>query len=874
MSFWGNDTKRKAEPAPARKRTQPKGYIPIESLNKLGCSVCPRDKDKDLRSPKMAPTGSALPLIYLLGTGPNEEEDYQGKHWVGTAGNEIQRMFSGRFFSDDVRSGHITQCMPAIGGPGHPEVQEIECCRGRVERDIEASRPIVVVGVGDEPLHWATGLPRNALTFRGQLIATKIGRHSCWYYPIIYPNYLAKDREQRRSRKSEYQLALEHDIAWIEQAVEDGLEPPVVYEAPYDTGIIQITGQEPNDMVRLEDALHEMLGQPVGFDIETNCLRPYMHEAPLILTAALGTFDKTYAFVVDHPDGWGTETRMRRARGLLGEWIAQSGRKRCHNVAFEQEWSAFFYGNELLRLTEWDDTMAMAHVCDARKGTKSLDTQTRIHFGFFLKQQSRVDVSATDWWLKFPLKDILRYNGLDSKWAHKLAEVRRPVLCDDPRLDQLYEDYVRLAPTLVLTTARGMPVDFEYAEKMVVDINARCVAVEAKLRKLPELRAYERRFGTFNITNDHDVLKLMRDILERPEVERMDKKTQTLKETTDEEALLSMPADEVPSAKLILDHRGLRRNETTYLGPLVRREVTGPDGLLHYEFGSLHTVTSRLDSAAHNWPKHKFREVRGAIAADEGWWLVACDYGQIEFRVCGMLSGDENIIKYSWTSYDVHKYWAERLLKLYPRIVDWVVAEFEVDWDESGIKTLRQVMKNQWVFPALFGSSLKSRAGNCHMPLETAEEMDSEFWDEFRGHKAWQGELLKSYDKYLYVETLGGWRRAGPMTLNEAINAPIQGTAREIFVAGMNAVSERAQREDNVELQPIFNGHDDLTYRISDAKLESNVAIIAEEMCKPRFSYINVPLIVEVSVGARWHQLKEIAKYSSEDLYGLYNPFK
>lgn len=872
MSFFYADLKREVKQGrPSRGRPR-QGHIPIESLNKMGCSVCPRDKDKTLLTPKMAPSGSRGPLIYLLGTGPNEEEDSNGIHWSGNAGRAITSKFTPGFFKRSIRSNHITQCMPAIGGPGHPDVVEIECCRGRVVPDIEESKPLVVVGVGDEPLHWATGLPRSALTFRGTLIATKIGKHVCWYYPVLYPNYI---RGKQRRGKSEYELTLEHDLANIEDMVERGLEPPTVYDAPYDSGIELITGQEGGDLVRLEQIFHRLIaeGGDLGLDLETNGIKPYKLGEPKIWTAAVGTFDKTYAFSIDHPDGWGTETRQRRVKGAFGEFLLQSGRKRCHNVAFEQEWLAFEYGDSLLRLTEWEDTMAMAYVSDPRKGTKSLDTQCRVHLGFFLKDQSPVDVSQTDWINKFTIKQTLRYNALDAKWCYKLADVRLEEIKKDKRLNNLYENRMRLAPTLVLTTARGMPVDFEYANKVVEVINTKCDQVEVKLRSTPEVKAFTSRFGTFSITNDHHVLKLMKDVLRRPEIEQVDWSGK-ISTSCDEKTLLSMPTAEVPSAKLILDHRQLRRNETTYLGPLIEGKMTGPDGIIHAEYNGLHTATNRLSSEMHNWPKHKNREVRGAIAAGEGQWLLACDYGQIEFRVCGILSGDENITKYSWTGYDVHGYWASRMLDEHGSIKDWIVEEFNVDWDEKGLKTLRQVAKNEWVFPQLFGATAQSCANNCHLPMDVAEYLVKEFWDEFRGHKLWQERLLKNYAKYLYVETMGGWRRSGPMTLNEAINAPIQGTAAEIVLEAMNALSERSQIEDDVELHPAFNGHDDLTFVVSDKNLTSKISTISHEMCKPRFDYINVPLIVEVSVGERWHQLKEIAKYSSVDLFNLKNPYQ
>ena len=870
--FFNNLRKEARVDKPRPRSARGGGHIPIEALGKLGCSVCPRD-GRRLTTPKMAPSGAEHPLLYLLGNNPTHEEDESGVNWSGIAARAVMSKIPRGFAGRHVRVGNIVQCAPEGAEEERaPGPHEQECCRPRVVSDIERSRPAVVVGMGDEALHWATGLPRSALTFRGTPIAARFGSHECWYVPIIYPNYT---KGKARQRVSEYELAVGHDVLAAVALAESGRAAPTTHRAPYDTGIACITGREQGDMARLEGALHSLVssGLPHGFDIETNGLRPYQLTDPRIWTAAVGTFGGVVAFSVEHEDGWGTETRIRRVRGMLGDYIAQSGRKRCHNVAFEQEWSAYFYGNGILRRTEWEDTMAMAHALDERKGTKSLDVQVRARFGFFLKAQSRVDVSLPDWARRFKLEEILRYNGLDSKWTDRLADELLSDLCGDPRAMALYGRFERTAPTLVLMSARGLPADLGYARGITADMDARIAAVEERGSRTPELREYARRVGRFEWTNPDHALALMRDICGRDEVAR-DQRDGTVKWTSDEEALESIPRSEVPSAALIVEHRGLTRNKTTYLGPLLEGKMTGPDGMLHWDYSQLHTITGRLNSTAHNWPKHKHREVRGVVFAPPGHWIVAADYGQIEFRVAGMLSGDDNIIKYSWTGYDVHGYWAQRIVDEYPRVKDRIVAEYEIDWDEKGLKTLRQEAKNGWVFPQLFGSTTESCAGRMGIPDDVASVLGREFWDEFKGARRWQLRTIAGYEKNLYVETLGGFRRRGPTTVNELVNMPIQGTAFEIVAAGMNAISERSELEGDESLHPAFNGHDDLSFVLPDDGLEARIAIIAEEMCRPRFDYVNVPLIVEVSVGPRWHRLEEVARYSSEVLFNLRNPYK
>lgn len=841
----------------------------------MGCSVCPRDKDESLRSPKMEPSGTTKPLIYLLGTSPSRDDDEENMHWSDKAGEVIYNKFGKSWMERDVRSNYITQCR------GEENAAAVECCRRRVEADIEKTRPPVIVGVGDAPLRWAVpGLPNSAsttLVHRGQLFPVRIGSHTCWYFPILYPNFAFK----KGGRKSEYEVTLEHDIERIKAFASDCAVPegpaPRVYGKPYDEGIEIITGQEPGDMQRLEKALQVLAKEPRGgIDVETSGLRVYMLRDPLLLTAAVGTFEHTVAFTLDHPEGWGTEAQRKRAHSLFLEFLMSSGRKAAHNLAMEMEWLSFFYGNEVLRRTEWADTMAMCHTMDERAGTKSLEVQTIRRFGFNLKAQSNIDVRRPKWWLEYPLRDILRYNGMDTKWTDLLARELEPEIDAEPAYRREYDRKVRTASTLVMMENLGMPMDMGFAKRMEEELCEELAEAEEKIRKTPEVRTYSQRYGTFQPTNNDQVLKLMRDVCERDEVIVRERDGSKKGESTSEEILATIPANEVPSASLILEHRGISKLLSTYIDPVVSKRIICFDGLLRSKYGSMVAETGRFNSEdpnIQNWPKRKHKKVRGIIAAPQGQWMVACDYGQIEFRVVGMASEDANLVKYCWTGYDVHKYWAERMVKEYPAIKDYIVEAFGVDWDEKGLKTLRQESKNGWVFPQLFGSSVRSCAEQLHIPLEIMEDLSHEFWDEFRGVKKWQGAVVESYAKKGYVETLDGRRRRGAMSLNQIINHPIQGTALTIVCAGMNALSERAEAEDNPEAHPRFNGHDDLSFFMRDASLERNIPIIVEEMCKPRFDFINVPLIVEVSVGPRWNELEEIKVVRSNELFNIPNPY-
>jgi len=865
MGFYFNSTRDEVAKKPAKAKTLKRDRIPIQSLQSMGCSVCPRNADATkLAHPKMEATGVKRPSVYLLGTNPNEADDEAGEHWAGKMGDELYDKFGKAFMRNEVRSGYVTQCR------GDQTLIEIECCRLRVVADIEATKPLVVVGIGDIPLNWATGITGGAFVHRGTMVPVRIGTHTCWYYSLAFPAYMGKNR----FGTSEHELVSRNDINFIKDWVRVPTTPHVV-TGPYDQGVELITGQEPGDMQRLEDAFHELAkAKNSAVDVETNGLRPHFMSNPHIWTVAVGTFNRTVAFPVDHPEGWGTQARQKRVMGLLGDYLMESGRKAAHHLAMELEWFNYFLGADVLRRTEWDDTMAIGHTLDERPGTKSLGHQTLITFGFDIKKQSNLEVTRL---LDYPLTQVLRYNGMDTKWTDGLRAAKMPLVEANPKYLAEYNRKVRLAPTLVLTSAKGLPVDFKYAKQQGHQLEERLSKLSAQIQRCPEVKQYTTQFGTFSPTNPDHVLDLMRKVCERSEVRVEDPRTKAVTWTSGEDALSKIPPQEVPSAPLVLEHRGVAKLLSTYVQPILDRKIVCPDGYVRPTYGSMVAVTGRLnaeDPNIQNWPSRKSREIRGIICSLRNGGLMAMDYGQIEFRVVGMASEDPAIVKACWTGYDVHKHWAERLIDIYPQQKDYIVEAFSLDWDEKGLKTLRQEMKNMWVFPQLFGSSLRGCCDNLHLPDWVGQELYDEFWDEFSATKVWQDKLIKGYERNLYVETLGGRRRRGAMTKNELINMPIQGTAADIVLEAMCAVSELSYERDDPELQPALNVHDDLTFLVSDQTMTAKMDTIATEMCRHRFNYINVPLVVEAKIGVAWHELEEVKVYRSNELFKLKNPYQ
>ena len=236
--------------------------------------------------------------------------------------------------------------------------------------------------------------------------------------------------------------------------------------------------------------------------------------------------------------------------------------------------------------------------------------------------------------------------------------------------------------------------------------------------------------------------------------------------------------------------------------------------------------------------------------------VLTFDYGQIEARVIAAATKDKNFTKALWENYDVHMEWAERIAHDYP---DRIGGEQNLT-DKEVMKTFRTDIKNQWTFPLFFGSKLESAAGYLNIPMSVLRKHYREFWKEFEGVAAWQEQQLKFYREHGYVECLTGRRRRGPLTTNQILNAPIQGSAAEIVLDAMSRLSET----NDVELQPEFQIHDDFTFlRVPEERCDVIAEKVLDIMLVVPFDWMDVPVTVELSYGPNWADTKEIGVYSS-----------
>jgi uracil-DNA glycosylase family 4 len=822
------------------------------------------NNQKGLKNPQMKPTGSKEPIVYIIGEAPGAQEDARGKQFVGKSG-QVLRLRIPEKWESKIRWNNTVRCRPPDNRD--PSPVEIECCRPSIITDIEQTKPTAIFGFGAVPLHWTT--KQTGITnWAGRCIPVTIGKHTCWYFPMVHPSFVMRTRKFVPRNEDEYgsdvEFAFANDIRKAFRLVETLPEPVVHSKEDAFDGVEWVTGEGgDSDVDRIVEFLESLQEESVvGFDIETNRLRPYAKGAK-ILSVSLSSASSTLAFALGHKQAKWTERQRNRVEDEFRHFLYRAKcRKVVHNLAFEMEWIAYFYGRKVLRKTRWGDSMSQAYILYGtkddgyrkRKGTNSLGYLTLQHFGIDIKTLSDVDRDRLD---EEPIEKVLPYNGVDSKY-HRSVYLRQAKLIKQEGLEHVYAHQMRRIPTVVLTQLKGIPIDQDVVNQLFDEYSIKLKKIGNKIVALPIVKKFEQvTRRKFRPSANDDVKEIIVDFLKKPV------------ESTDEKILSTIKH---PFAELILDWRTTAKLISTYIMAYQKgSDDLWPDGLVHPILGVTRVATWRSSSDSpnsQNTPKHgDGKNVRKAIRPGGDKRVVSFDYAGIQARNVAMESKDKRLVQNFWNEYDIHTDWMERIIRRYPK---WITEGLKVfnDKSEDGKKlrkAYRQRAKNEFVFATFFGAQENKISTTLGIPKNIAMDMLQEFWDEFPDVYKWHKRVETFFYKHGYVESLAGFRRYAPIDRNQWVNTPIQADESFIVLEAMSALSEYEE----LRFQANIEVHDDLTYMWPKKEIERNAEIVIKEMIGVKADWINVPIVVEMSVGEDWYDMKEVGVFSSDGWDGV-----
>lgn len=833
-----------------QRRRSDLGGLSAGTIRDKGCTVCPlRFQDTEL-----APSGSERPLVYFIADAP-APLDFKYKR--------LNRSPGGRFlvdqipddFLDHVRFGACLRHMPdrKDSDEGKYNPLAVACCRPLLERDIEQTKPRLIVGLGDLPLRWI--MKRSGvMEWRGRFIPVRVGSHVCWFLPTFDPqdvlDWRRHDPTEDRPYGGKEEFAFVLDLRKAFDSVED-LPDPVI-DTPDDAraDIVCVTGHGgQRDVSRVVNYLHSLYDTDIaGVDYETNALRPY-GRGTKILSCAVSSVTGAIAFGMDHPQsGWSDEQREEIETALYDFLVNAPCKKVVHNLAFEHEWTGYFFGEDVLRAQPWGCSMVQAHTLDERQGRskpgpQSLEFLCEQHYGINIKALSPVDrakLETTD------LSEVLLYNGIDAKYHRKLFVTQQKLLREEGLLE-VYKQKVRRVPSFVLAQLIGLPLNEQKNAAFLAKWQDEVDEIERDISRLDVVKEFERRTNRKFRPSANDDLKYILTKMLGLEITSVDEK--------------ALNGIRKPITRLVLRWRGANKVLSTYIKPYaVDKDHGWPDGRLHPVYNTTKTETDRTsasDPNVQNVLKHDHVEIRSQVDPGGDLYLVSFDYAGIQARNIAMESKDKKLVESFWTGYDIHGDWRERITRTCP---SWFPKELRKDPKEQ--KVMRQRAKNGLVFPAFFGAQPPTLSNDLNIDISYCYELLDEFWEEFPGVRKWQIRLQKDFYKYGYVTGLSGFRRRAPISPNQLINSPIQSDEVLIVCDAMDRLSEMG----DPKFQACLMVHDDLTFIWRKKEIERNAEVVIKAMLDVPFSWAKiVPIGVEMSIGRDWGRMHEVGKYESHE---------
>jgi DNA polymerase-1 len=292
---------------------------------------------------------------------------------------------------------------------------------------------------------------------------------------------------------------------------------------------------------------------------------------------------------------------------------------------------------------------------------------------------------------------------------------------------------------------------------------------------------------------------------------------------------LSLESIDHPIIPLISEFRQISKLLNTYITPL--KMMVDDNGRVHTSYTLTVTKTGRLSSVRPNLQNIPARTERGkrlrnAFQAPPDRMLVAADYDQMELRLLAHMGP------------------VPELIVNFQQGVDWHSHVSQVLFGDNCDAHRRQA--KAVTFGLIYGMSAFGLSKRLHIPLERAQEIKQMYYDKFPGIKSYQDRMIEYASKYGYVETLWGRRcyvtGHGHEMHRQAINAAIQGTAADMIKYTMQGLP-------NLILQV----HDELVAEVAEGEVDSAATLMKEKM---EFHGLDVPIIVNVSVGKKWGALE------------------
>ena len=430
-------------------------------------------------------------------------------------------------------------------------------------------------------------------------------------------------------------------------------------------------------------------------------------------------------------------------------------------------------------------------------------------------------------------------------WRRTAAEAAAvallaPVL--DERIDKaglrrlLDEVELPLSSVLARMQANGVALDVQYLDDMAEGVRDKMATLRAEI--------YQQAGEEFNLNSPPQLRAILYEKLQLSP----GKKTPKGQLSTDASVLEKL-RDVHPIVDAILSWRELDKLNSTYLDALPK-QVDPRDARVHTTFNQTGAATGRLSSTNPNLQNIPVRgelgrQIRRAfVPGSKDQLLLVADYSQIELRVLAHLADDEGLKAAFESGTDIHTATSARVFGL---------PEDQVDPATRS----RAKMIN---YGLAYGMNAFGLASRLEITPDEAQEFIDSYFAAFPQIRDYLDRQVARAAAEGFTETLLGRRRYIPelqaanprvrdMGRRMALNAPIQGSAADVFKLGMIRV-DGALRDSDLGMRMLLTVHDELVFEVPKKQVEEAAEVVKREM---EAAYdLEVPLRADIGWGPSW----------------------
>jgi DNA polymerase-1 len=798
--------------------------------------------------------GSKNPRVVFVGEAPGQDEDEQGKVFIGRAG-ELLRSFIMKYklHYNDYFITNTVKCRPPKNRT--PTRTEIRACSPYLFEELQRLKPDIIVPMGNTALRAVLAV-EGIHSYRNRVVRSDT--YNCDVLPMLHPAAILRNPEHEKLMDKDFQKLKTYLAEAIPAETGDRIE----------FGQVTIVQSKPQMMSLYKKILKRGI---MFWDVETNGEDIYIKE-DLLFTCVSVCCEQRKAYVFPL-----TESSQAMEEFFIEEFmrplLENPKVKKCaQNMNFDAKVMRTKY--DIVVNNWWFDTMIAHYLIHPVRGTHNLHAMT---WEYLAEEAGGYDdhIKAMGGAHKIePGPDLWYYNGLDSSVGFELMTIFEPLLKKNGHWQIFREILMEVSDDLMEMELKGMAFDVPYIKEVSKDYQQQMWELEEKMQNDEGVMEYEWRFGKrFNPNSTIDLPWLLFEYYKLPVV-KVSKKSK--RPSTDKECISQWAQDGNQFCQWLQNYRRLRKADSTYLSGLIDKLYDG--GISRTNFNLTITATGRTSSGAN--PELKAVKGRafnmqniprdGAIKrimkARDGHALVAGDLSQIELRVMAAISKDEALAEA--VAVDAHRGMAATVLGI---PFDDVTKE-QRNMGKMCNFAISYEVSAEGLAPRL------SATLNEPYTVEDAENLINTLKARFPSLAKWKEFVGWHIKKFGYIASPLGRRRyfekKDDKTIREAVNMPIQSIASDFMLIGVinvnNLITSRG-----VAGWLVNEVHDQIVAEVPvspkcpEDEVPTNVLNMAEilkegmldlrwPISKKEFAWFDQPVGVDLEWGFDMGNLKEL----------------